>query len=164
MSDATDVPVKAEVLRLVQVPDLLFEEMGDKLGMGPESEVGKWRVRALNPAHRLIGFAGSIGLVHHHDDNHDFKLWPFVFDRSHLDGYDMDEVIRIHVFPGETGLWVYGKGNEVRVGIQGTLTYSQGVNLLRPYAILASLILMRASMLAQNPAMPREQSYWDGHG
>lgn len=151
-------------LRVTDIPHILFEELSLKLGLDEEFtarlRTGSFRCRKLNPEFPYVGFDGAIG---YHEDTHGFKeffLWPRVPPAvEYRDTWVPEPFIRIVAGPMDGGVWAHGRGNLMTEQMVAML--DPRFNLTSRIVYLASLIMLRANMLARNPNC-RKKQFWDG--
>ena len=167
-SDAIDkTGAEPKVKRLIDIPTILFKEISRHLCEGAEELIwkadGQYQWRRLIANHRYTGFAGAIGL-RIIDEAAYFVIWgrhPEPADCEYA--FEPPAVLRIRAGSVQGGVWTCTRGNLICEAITAELFFHGGLNLEWPCANLISMIIMRASQLARDPACVK-QAYWDGYG
>ncbi|MBI5655176.1 hypothetical protein HZC53_06020 [Candidatus Uhrbacteria bacterium] len=153
------------VLRLLDIPVVLFGELSDKLGAADEHTVrlshGEFRVRQLRAVPGFSDFAGAIGLQVG-DRFARFVVWhrsPKDEDRDSV--FEPEPLLKITASPSDGGVWTCSQGNLMTERLRAELMSCYGLNLEHAAVVMISMVLLRAHQLVRNPECVK-MDYWDG--
>ncbi len=159
-----------EGYKLLEVPKILYDELSAAFGTGEETRVrvtgiphGRFVVRAIAITHPEAAFTGAIGVeVNEYLELSSFAIWP---RRPTPDDEDSAGApyacLSLCASARETGVWTAVRGNHMADALTAELTY-HGLDLRSPSVPFVSLVLMRASQLARDPACVG-RAFWDGY-
>lgn len=166
MSVSSELPIHP--FSILSVPETLFNDVSTALGIGEEIEIPDeseraprpYRGRLLDPSHPMTGFPGAIGFrVMYTGKGGEFQLWrraPRATDVGMV--FYPQSCLAIRANACDDGVWFSGQGTLMREKAWASLDYEG--DLRSPAMVLAGMILLRATQLAQDPSCVSKR-FWN---